>query len=96
MTQEEFYLRSIIAMTQNPKYVKMATAYDDQNIKFPSLEVDIMLEDADYLLEQVRKRWLQAFDAEGGTIQYSISKIVDELQNINNGGLTVYNINEDD
>jgi len=83
MTQHEFYLKAILAMASNPKYVEMVKADDDPNITFPSLLDEIILEDADALLTQVQKTWPESFDIKG------LEDIHDQLEEIASSGLAV-------
>ena len=83
MTQEEFYLKAILAMASNPKYTEMIHDEDDQNETFPVLQVDQILEDADILLKQTQKTWMDAFEGKG------LEDVHDQLAEIAERGISV-------
>lgn len=65
MTKEDFYLKSILAMLQNPKFVKMEIPEDDPSVTFPSLETDVITTEAEHLLRKVQEDWPGAFEVKG-------------------------------
>ena len=83
MTQGEFYLKAILAMASNPKYVETAQADDDPNVTFPMLQVDEILEDDDALLKQTQKTWIDAFEGRG------LEDVHDQLAEIAGRGISV-------
>lgn len=92
MTQEEFYLKAILAMASNPKYTEMIhDEGDDPNETFPVLQVDQILEDADILLKQTQKTWIEAFDGAGiEDIHDRLGDIRKQLEDIHRYGLAVH------
>ena len=91
MTQEEFYLKAILAMASNPKYTEMILDEDDPNVTFPVLQVDQILEDADILLKQTQNMWMEAFDGAGiEDIHDRLGDIRKQLEDIHSYGLAVH------
>lgn len=91
MTQEEFYLKAILAMASNPKYTEMKHYEDDPNETFPVLQVDQILEDADLLLKQTQSLWVDAFDGAGiEDIHDRLGDIRAQLEEIHRYGLAVH------
>ena len=86
MTNKEFYLRAMLAMAANPKYVEMKKQEDEPGVEFPELQVDIIEMDAQELMKTAENNWPDAFCEDG------ISEVVDQLNDISNalnGNLSV-------
>ena len=83
MTQEEFYLRTIIAMAGNPNYVDVSEIpkdNEDDDVLFAHiLDKEEVLEDARELLRRVKQEWMEAFDKYGDTINDHLSDIADAV-----------------
>ena len=83
MTQEEFYLRTIIAMAGNPGYVDVSEVpkeKEDDDVLFSHiLNKEEVLEDAGELLRSVQQEWPDAFDKDGDTINDHLSDIADAV-----------------
>ena len=80
MTRQEFYLKAMLQMAANPKYVEMAKSEDDPNVTFPSLLNEIIEIDAEALLKTAEKSWPDAFDKEPASGE--TFTIGEHLQNI--------------
>lgn len=65
MTKEDFYLKSILAMLQNPKFAKTEKAEEDPNVTFPSLEIEAIVIEAEFLLHRIQKEWPGVFEVKG-------------------------------
>jgi len=61
MTQKEFYLRAMLAMASNPKYVEMRKD-EDNGTDFPVLLTEAIEIDAKDLAEEARTSWPDCFD----------------------------------
>ena len=83
MTQEEFYLKAILAMASNPKYTEMINDEDDPNETFPVLQVDQIIEDAHLLLIGTQEAWKDAFEGKG------LEDVHDQLAEIAERGISV-------
>lgn len=88
MTREEFYLRSVLAMAANPKYVEMEVADDDPDIRFPALQIETLLIDAEALLRNTEKEWGGAFD--DTPVSKTLSEMSDSLRGLDEQGITAY------
>ena len=69
MTKKEFYLKTILAMAQNPNYVEVKP-FDGENdedgkeVITHTLLVDEIEMDAERLLKMTEKAWPEVFDKE--------------------------------
>ena len=86
MTQEEFYLRAMLQLAANPKYVEMQKSEDDPDVEFPELQVDIIEMDADELLKKAMVNWPEAFDKKP---QESVEDLLGDIGDALNGNLSV-------
>lgn len=64
MTQEEFYLRAMLAMASNPNYVEVKPAEDDPSVTTHILLTEEIQMDAERLLKEAKDSWAEAFDKE--------------------------------
>ena len=86
MTQEEFYLRAMLQLAANPKYVEMQKSEDDPDVEFPELQVDIIEMDADELLKKAMVNWPEAFDKKP---QESVEDLLGDIGDALSGNLSV-------
>ena len=79
MTKSEFYLRAMLSLAANPKYVEMAKDEDDPNEEFPALLDEIIETDAEALLKTAETWWPEAFDKEDD-VKDSTNSILTEIR----------------
>lgn len=61
MTQKDFYLRAMLTLASNPKYVEMRKD-EDNGTEFPVLLTESIEIDAKLLAEDARTSWPDCFD----------------------------------
>lgn len=86
MTKEEFYLKAMLALASNPKYVEMQKPDDDDGVEFPVLLTEIIEMDADELMKTANANWPDAFDRESSE---SITELIADIRDSLNGNLSV-------
>ena len=86
MTKEEFYLRAMLQLAANPKYVEVKKSEDDPDVEFPELLVDIIEMDADELLKTAEVNWPDSFDK---TPKESTEELLGDIRDCLNGNISV-------
>lgn len=86
MTKEEFYLRAMLQLAANPKYVEMQKSEEEEGVEFPELLVDVIEMDADELLRTAEANWPEAFDNKPSE---SVEECLCDIRNSLNGNLSV-------
>ena len=82
MTQEEFYLKAMLALASNPNYVEVKQSEDDPTVTTHVLLTEEIEMDAERLLIEAKNSWVEAFDKpDNGTNDHlkAISQAVAEL-----------------
>ena len=62
MTKNDFILKAMLQMAANEKYVNFEKAEDDENVEFPSLDIECIFTDAEALADEAEKRLDDPFD----------------------------------
>ena len=62
MTREEFYLRAMLAMASNPKYVEVKLSEDYSSVKAHTLQAKEIQMDAERLLKEAQDSWPDVFE----------------------------------
>lgn len=88
MTQEEFYLKAMIAMAGNPNYVEVKPAEDDPTVELHTLRIDEIQMDAERLLKEAKDNWAEAFDSASDNEQ--LKNLAKSLAGIDEGGIKAY------
>ena len=88
MTQEEFYLRAMLAMASNPNYVEVKPAEDDPSVTTHMLLTEEIQMDAERLLKEAKDSWAGAFDKE--SVNEHIKKAAEALRGLDEQGITAY------
>lgn len=86
MTREEFYLKAMLQMAANPKYVEMQKSEDEPDVEFPELNCDIIEMDASELLKTAEANWPGAFERESSE---SIEELLGDIRDSLNGNISV-------
>ena len=81
MTRTEFFLKAMLQMAANPKYVEIKKENNDkgQPVTFPALDIEIVAIDAEALTREAEKAWNNPFDNEPEGESFTIGE---HLQNI--------------
>jgi|GEM_PF-5721690 len=91
MTQEEFYLKAMLAMASNPKYVKVEKCEDDPSVTTHMLMTDEIQMDAERLLKEARESWLDSFDKRSDeTTNEILNSIADDISDLNKYGIRTF------
>ena len=91
MTQEEFYLKAMLAMASNPNYVKVEKSEDDPSVTTHVLLTEEIQMDADRLLVEAQDSWIEAFDKKSdNTTNDILNRIADDISELNKYGIKAY------
>ena len=91
MTQEEFYLKAMLAMASNPKYVQVEKSEDDPSVITHMLLTEEIQMDADRLLKEAKDSWIEAFDKRSDKTTVEIlGSIADDISELNKYGIKTY------
>ena len=82
MTQEEFYLRAMLALASNPSYVQVEKSEDDPTLTTHVLQTEEIQMDADRLLKEAQGSWIDAFDTSFDSTKESLRRIADAVSNL--------------
>jgi hypothetical protein len=90
MTQEEFYLKAMLAMASNPKYVQVEKSEDDPSVTTHMLLTEEIQMDAERLLKEAKDSWIEAFDKSDKTTVEILGSIADDISELNKYGIKTY------
>lgn len=91
MTQEEFYLKAMIAMAGNPNYVKVEKSEDDPSVTTRILQTEEIQMDAERLLKEAQDSWIEAFDKRSDdTTNDILNRIADDISELNKYGIKTF------
>ena len=91
MTQEEFYLKAMLAMASNPNYVKVEKCEDDPSVITHMLLTDEIQMDAERLLKEAKESWIEAFDKRSDKTTVEIlGSIADDISELNKYGIKTF------
>ena len=91
MTQEEFYLKAMLAMASNPKYVQVEKSEDDPSVITHMLLTEEIEMDAERLLKEAKESWQDAFDKRSDkTTNDILSGIADDISELNKYGIKTF------
>jgi hypothetical protein len=91
MTQEEFYLKAMLAMASNPNYVKVEQSEDDPSVTSHMLQTEEIQIDAERLLKEAQDSWIEAFDKSSNkTTNDILSGIADDISELNKFGIKTF------
>jgi hypothetical protein len=90
MTQEEFYLKAMLAMASNPKYVQVEKSEDDPSVTTHMLLTEEIQMDAERLLKEAKDSWIEAFDKSDKTTVEILGSIADDISELNKFGIKTY------
>lgn len=88
MTQEEFYLKAMIAMAGNPNYVEVKPAEEYPTVDTHTLLIDEIQMDAERLLKEAKDNWAEAFDSASDNEQ--LKNLAKSLAGIDEQGIRAY------
>ena len=88
MTQEEFYLKAMLAMASNPNYVDVKPCEDDPSVTTHTLLTEEIQMDAERLLNEAKNSWAEAFDRRSDNENFV--KMAEALTGLNEHGITTY------
>ena len=91
MTQEEFYLKAMLAMASNPNYVKVEKSEDDPSVTTRILQTEEIQMDAERLLKEAQDSWIEAFDKRSDdTTNEILNRIADDISELNKYGIKTF------
>lgn len=90
MTQEEFYLKAMLAMASNPNYVKVEKCEDDPSVTTHMLLTEEIQMDAERLLKEAQDSWIEAFDKSDDNAKEYLKTIADAVSELNKYGIKTY------
>jgi DNA-binding ferritin-like protein len=91
MTQEEFYLKAMLAMASNPNYVKVEKCEDDPSVTTHMLLTEEIQMDAERLLKEAQDSWIEAFDKRSDkTTNDILNSIADDISELNKYGIKTF------
>lgn len=91
MTQEEFYLKAMLAMASNPKYVQVEKSEDDPSVTTHMLLTEEIQMDAERLLKEAKDSWIEAFEKRSDkTTNDILNSIADDISELNKYGIKTY------
>lgn len=88
MTQEEFYLKAMLAMASNPKYVQVEKSEDDPSVTTHMLLTEEIQMDAERLLKEAKESWAEAFDRRSDN--ENLVKMAEALDGLDKQGIRAY------
>ena len=98
MTKSEFYLRAMLSLAANPKYVEIKSEEDENGnvVQFPTIDEEIIFIDAEALAKEAEKRMENPFDDDDfedreplKTILQKICTNMEDIRDSLNGNLSV-------
>ena len=91
MTQEEFYLKAMLAMASNPSYVQVEKSEDDPSVTTHMLLTEEIHMDAERLLKEAQDSWIEAFDKRSDkTTNDILNRIADDISELNKYGIKTF------
>ena len=88
MTQEEFYLKAMLALASNPSYVEVKRAEDDPSVTTHVLLTEEIQMDAERLLNEAKDSWDEAFDRRSDNENFV--KMAEALDGLDKEGIKAY------
>ena len=88
MTQEEFYLKAMLALASNPSYVEVKPADDDPSVTTHVLLTEEIQMDAERLLNEAKDSWDEAFDRRSDNENFI--KMAESLEGLDKEGIKAY------
>ena len=88
MTKEEFYLKAMLAMASNPKYVQVELSKDDPSVTTHMLLIEEIQMDAERLLEKAQDSWIEPFDSRSDN--ENLVKMAEALDGLDKQGIRAY------
>ena len=88
MTQEEFYLKAMLALASNPSYVEVKPADDDPSVTTHVLLTEEIQMDAERLLKEAKDSWDEAFDCKSDNENFV--KMAEALDGLDKEGIKAY------
>lgn len=88
MTQEEFYLKAMLALASNPSYVEVKPAEDDPSVTTHMLLTEEIQMDAERLLNEAKDSWDEAFDRRSDN--ENLVKMAEALDGLDKQGIRAY------
>ena len=88
MTQEEFYLKAMLALASNPSYVEVKPAEDDPSFETHVLLTEEIQMDAERLLNEAKDTWAEAFDRRSDNENFV--KMAEALDGLDQQGIRAY------
>lgn len=88
MTKEEFYLKAMLAMASNPKYVQVEKSEDDPSVTTHMLLTEEIQMDAERLLKEAKDSWAEAFDRRSDN--ENLVKMAEALDGLDKQGIRAY------
>lgn len=82
MTQEEFYLKAMLALASNPSYVQVEKSEDDPSVTTHMLLTEEIQMDAERLLKEAQDSWIEAFEKSKDSAKESLKTIADAVSNL--------------
>ena len=90
MTQEEFYLKAMLAMASNPSYVQVEKSEDDPSVTTRILQTEEIQMDADRLLKEAQDSWIEAFDKSDDNAKEYLKTIAAAVSELNKYGIKTF------
>ena len=91
MTQEEFYLKAMLAMASNPNYVEVEESEDDPSVTTRILQTEEIQMDAERLLKEAQDSWIEAFEKRSDkTTNDILNSIADDISELNRFGIKTF------
>ena len=91
MTQEEFYLKAMLAMASNPSYVQVEKSEVVPSVTTHMLLTEEIQMDAERLLNEAKDSWAEAFDKRSDeTTNDILNSIADDISELNKYGIKTY------
>ena len=88
MTQEEFYLKAMLAMASNPSYVQVEKSEDDPSVTTHMLLTEEIQMDAERLLNEAKDSWAEAFDRRSDN--ENLVKMAEALDGLDKQGIRTF------
>ena len=88
MTQEEFYLKAMLAMASNPSYVQVEKSEVVPSVTTHMLLTEEIQMDAERLLNEAKDSWAEAFDRRSDN--ENIVKMAEALDGLDKQGIRAF------
>lgn len=88
MTQEEFYLKAMLAMASNPSYVQVEKSEVVPSVTTHMLLAEEIQMDAERLLNEAKDSWAEAFDRRSDN--ENIVKMAEALDGLDKQGIRAF------